>query len=181
MIEDAERQLVARGSGKWSQTGVPHKGWVCNGIDDLGAPDATCEMCEVQPIRYVHYMAHLDYPDELAVGCVCAGHMEQDYAAARDRERVLRNAARRRLNWLSRKRKVSRNGNPYLDTDGFNIVVFPKGQSWSARIVEKATDETHFARRQYETEDKAKLGAFDAMNFLKQCAAQNDSAPGHGE
>jgi len=171
MIEDAERQLIARGSGKWSRPGVPQRGWVCNGIDDLGAPDAACEMCEVQSIRYVHYMAHPDYPDELAAGCVCAGHMEQDYSAARDRERVLRNASGRSRNWLSRKWKVSRNGNPYLDTDGFNIAVFPKGRTWSARIVEKASEKTYFARRQYESEDKAKLAAFDAMIFLKQRAA----------
>lgn len=97
--------------------------------------------------------------------------MEQDYAAARNRERVLKNASRRRRNWLSRKWKVSRNGNPYLDTDGFNIAVFPKGRVWSTRIVEKATEKTYFARRQYETEDKAKLAAFDAMVFLRQRVA----------
>jgi hypothetical protein len=40
--------------GKWSQAGVPHRGWSCVGVEDLGAPEATCEMCETQKIRYVH-------------------------------------------------------------------------------------------------------------------------------
>ena len=43
-------------SGKWSQIGVPHRGWTCVSVDDLGAPDAVCEMCETQAIRYVHHM-----------------------------------------------------------------------------------------------------------------------------
>lgn len=49
--------------GKWSMPGVPHKGWTCIDIEDLGAPDAVCEMCERQDIRYVHAMEHPDYPE----------------------------------------------------------------------------------------------------------------------
>lgn len=69
-------------TGKWIEPGVPHKGWQCTGIEDLGEPAATCEMCEVMPIRYVHTMAHDDYPGELGCGCICAGHMEEDPVGA---------------------------------------------------------------------------------------------------
>src|SRR5690348_11791115 len=62
----------------------------------------TCEMCQHQIIRYVHHMRHSEYPVELSCGCYCAGRMEMDYAAARKRERALRNAGRRRANWLRR-------------------------------------------------------------------------------
>jgi len=31
-------------------------------------------------------MTHPDWPDVMHVGCVCAGHMQEDYAAARKRE-----------------------------------------------------------------------------------------------
>lgn len=89
--------------GKWVQPGVPHKGWTCVDLDDLGVPDAVCEMCETQEIRYVHYMQHRDYPAVLGVGCVCAEYMEQDYEAPRQRERNLVNAARRRERWLKRR------------------------------------------------------------------------------
>ena len=46
---------TTRGTGKWSQAGVPHKGWIWVDIEDLGEPSATCEMCETQEIRYVQY------------------------------------------------------------------------------------------------------------------------------
>ena len=77
-----------RGSGKWGRPGVPQKGWTCVGIEDLEEPSAVCEMCETQEIRYVHYMEHSHYPDQLGVGCVCAGHMEEDYEGARRRDRT---------------------------------------------------------------------------------------------
>lgn len=97
-----------RGTGKWAMPGVPHRGWVCESVEDLEEPDATCEMCEVMRIRYVHHMSHPDYPVELTVGCVCAGHMEEDSAAPVERERVLRNTATRRARWLSLRWRRSR-------------------------------------------------------------------------
>ena len=69
-------------AGKWSTPGVPHKGWSCEGVEDLGAPDAVCEMCETQDIRYVQTMFHPDYEGPLDVGCVCAERMENDYIGA---------------------------------------------------------------------------------------------------
>lgn len=168
MNENTEERLIARGSGKWSQPGVPHQGWSCTGIDDLGAPDAVCDMCETQSIRYVHYMEHPDYPDELGVGCVCAGHMERDYEAARHRERRIKNAAHRRRNWLHRKWKTSAKGNSYLNTDGYNIVLYRQGHQWSGTITDRATGEKVNARRRYKTLDQAKLAAFDGMIFFKQ-------------
>ena len=70
-------------SGKWGQLEVPHTGWTCVSVDDLGAPDAVCEMCETQEIRYVHHMEHPDYRESLGVGCICAETMEDDYEAPR--------------------------------------------------------------------------------------------------
>lgn len=57
---DQHRRLMGR--GKWSQRDVPHKGWTCVRVDDLGEPSVTCEMCEFQAIRYVHHMSHPEYP-----------------------------------------------------------------------------------------------------------------------
>ena len=62
--------------GKWSLLSVPHSGWQLGGFEGLGDFVGTCEMCETQSIRYVHYMGHPNYPDVLGVGSVCAGHME---------------------------------------------------------------------------------------------------------
>ena len=73
-------------TGKWTQPGVPHKGWVCVDIEDLGSPDHICEMCEIQDVRYVHVMEHANYAETLRVGCICAGHMEENLVGARLRE-----------------------------------------------------------------------------------------------
>lgn len=163
-----EEKDIARGSGKWSQEGVPHRGWTCTGIEDLGSPDVICEMCESQTIRYVHYMKHPNYDEELGVGCICAGNMEQDYEAATNRERSLKNVAQRRRNWLNRSWKISSKGNPYLNTDGFNIVLYKQSGKWHGVITNRMTDEKLKSRRSYATLEKAKLAVFDAMIFLKQ-------------
>ena len=153
---------------KWSRPGVPHRGWTCVDVDDLGEPSAICEMCEQQEIRYVHHMQHPGYAGELEVGCVCAGRMEEDYERPRKRERNLRNAAQRRRRWLSRKWKTSGRGNAYINTDGLNITIFQNDDgSWGGRIMDRATDQVITARRRYASEDKAKLAAFDVMIFLK--------------
>lgn len=116
--------------GKWSKQGVPKKGWICIGLEDLGEPATECEMCENQEIRYVHQMQHPNYPDILDCGCVCAGKLEENYAAASKRESDSKNLAQRRARWLTRKWKVSTNGNDYLKTDGFHIVVFSNPGGW---------------------------------------------------
>ena len=96
--------------GKWSQPGVPHRGWHCVDVEDFGEPSQLCQMCEGVDIRYVHRMQHPDYPDVLAVGCVCAEHMEEDYAGPRRREEHLRSAARRRASWARRGWNLSAKG-----------------------------------------------------------------------
>ena len=111
-------------TGKWTQVGVPHKGWFNVGIEDVGQAHETCEMCEAVEIRFVHLMRHPDYPDDLRVGCICAEHMETDRQAARSRERWKRNEAQRRANWLKRTWRVSQRGNEYLNA--FNVTVFQR-------------------------------------------------------
>ena len=159
---------MVRNHGKWSDPGIPHKGWVCVDVEDLGKVDAVCEMFETQDIRYVHHMQHQNFPGTLGVGCICAEHMEGDSVGPRKRENALKNAARRKGNWLKRKWQTSEKGNPYINTDGLNIAIFrkPNGR-WGGRIEDKLTGNYVFSHREYETKDKAKLAAFDAMIFLK--------------
>jgi hypothetical protein len=155
-------------AGKWSQAGVPHKGWTCIGVEDLGAPDQTCEMCETQDIRYVHTMHHPDYFVDLEVGCVCAEKMEDDYVGPRLREKALRSSAGRKKRWLTRAWRISERGNSFINTDGFNITIFAHpDRSWGGRIEERETGRSVASRRKYHSEDAAKLVAFDGMIFLK--------------
>lgn len=156
-------------TGKWSQTGVPHRGWCCIDIDDVGDDFHICQMCEVQPVRYVHTMEHPDYPDTLDVGCVCAGNMEQDYHAARTREARFKQTKKRRQRWLEQHWRTSASGNDYINTkDGFNVVIFrSRGVFWSGRIVHRPSGERMFARHRYRTAEQAKLAAFDGMLEMK--------------
>jgi hypothetical protein len=109
----------------WDRPGVPHKGWPCLDVEDHEEPCFTCEMCGYPAVRFVHVMEHPEYPDEVSVGCVCAGHMEDDQAAARERERVARNAAARRGRLPDRYRRAfDRWSNPWLWR------VSEKGNSW---------------------------------------------------
>jgi hypothetical protein len=137
MPELTEEQLVTHRRGKWSAPGVPHKGWHCVDIEDLGEPQATCEMCESQVIRYVHHMEHAAFEGVLAVGCVCAGHMEGDVSAARGREASMRSRASKRTRWLRRKWRTSAKGNPTIKADGYRVTVYARGLGFAATIAEQ--------------------------------------------
>lgn len=94
------QQLKENSPNLWKQEDVPHAGWRCAGVEDLGAPVGICQMCGYQIIRYAHRMEHPQYHG-LSVGCVCAGKMEGDITAARRRETEFksRHARRRRTSW----------------------------------------------------------------------------------
>ncbi len=157
MVENINR-------GKWSQPGVPHTGWTCVDIEDLLKPDATCEMCESAEIRFVHYMRHPSYQDELKVGAICAGHMEGNVAAAKEREQHLKSIAGRRSHWLTRKWRESAKGNAVLNTDGHVVTIFPsKWGGFSYSVKPEFSTKPVFSRRRYPTPDRAKLAAFDEL------------------
>ena len=153
--------------GKWSVAGVPHKGWKCVDLEDQGKATAICEMCEAQSIRYVHVMEHPEYKDVLRVGCICAGHMEQDPAAARAREARATSEAARRVRWLSRSWRVSAKGNRYVTARGYRTTVYPARGGWKFTVA--AVEETNVVRshRSFATSDEAKLAAFDQILRLQ--------------
>ena len=159
-------------SGRWGQPGVPHKGWQCvdcyDSCVDGEELHMTCEMCETQAIRYVHAMRHKDYPDDLECGCICAEHMEADYEAPRERERVLRNTAQRRLKWFSRNWQVSWKGNSFLNAHGLNIVVFKKPDGdYGGRVKNRTSGKTVFVRRRCRTKNAAKLATFEIVEKMR--------------
>lgn len=166
MPENREEQLVTSRRGKWSQPGVPHRGWTCVDIEDLGAPNIICEMCESQEIRYVHHMSHGEYPEQLQVGCVCAGHMEENLAAAKGRETSMKSRAEKRKRWVSRTWKRSARGNHWLEADGYRVTVYWKGTRWAATITEVGGNYERHSKCFYATEQEAMLAAFDVISKL---------------
>src|SRR5690349_17042958 len=120
-------------------------------------------MCESTTIRYVHYMHHDDYPEVLATGCICAGHMEGDVAAARSRETSMQSRASKRKRWLSRKWRTSARGNPWIRSDGYRVVVYRKAGGWGATVTSELNDTTIHSRRFYANMPEVQLAAFDVI------------------
>lgn len=150
--------------GKWSVAGVPHKGWSCVEMDDLGSPTCTCEMCEIATVRYVHVMRHPEYPLELRCGCVCAGRMEEDKKGAKEREGRMRNRENRRASWPDRKAwSISGKGNHSISIAGYDTTVFKKGGGWRVVINIHSSASKKFLLRTYPTIRDAKLAAFDEI------------------
>ncbi len=164
-----EETMRAGGRGKWSDPGVPHKGWTCVDIVDLGAPIETCEMCETMQIRYVHYMRHPEYPTDLGCGCICAGHMEEDYVAAREREHRVRLAGDKRDRWTRSPRWwLSQAGNPCCDREQYLVVVFAKTGGWGFQVINRLKDIKTTARKLYPTVVAAKRASFDAILWCSE-------------
>ena len=107
----------------WKRSDVPHEGWTCEAIYDLGEPVGICRMCGHQIIRYVHVMRHPAYPRAIGAGCVCAGRMEGDAERARQRENAFKNRQSRLETFLRTPLKRSRNGNEYIKYKGEIITI----------------------------------------------------------
>jgi len=152
-------------TGKWLDPNIPKAGWACINIDDLGYPAATCEMCEVQVIRYVHAMIHDAYPHQLECGCICAGYMEEDTQRARTRETTFKNYLARRQKWLTRPWHTQSWRNlEYLNANHCHVSVWPDQRGGYAALVEhRPTGQKRYSKRFYPTSDAAKLAAFDVF------------------
>lgn len=163
------QELKANSPNLWKREDVPHSGWSCVGVEDLGEPAGICEMCGYQIIRYVHQMEHPNYRN-LAVGCVCAGRMEGDVAQAKRREAEFKNKQTRRVNFFKRTWKQSRKGNEYLKIDGHVVVLYhymPDSADMKGRDVWKYSIDNTFCQAAYTTRERALAGAFDALEELK--------------
>lgn len=155
--------------GKWSVAGIPHKGWHCIDIEDLEDGREICEMCESQEIRFVHYMAHPNYPVQLACGCDCAGHMEGNLAKAEERDRKMRSSASRRRNFPKLKSwKLSHKGNWTIKKSGNRVTIFGTNGRYKFVINHFALPDGKFSRTEYDSINKAKLAAFDALIWLEE-------------
>lgn len=160
--------------GKWSQPGVPHKGWYCVEMRDLHEEEAEyqiCEMCEKQTIRYVHVMEHPSYPNQLECGCDCAGYMEGNLKRAESRDRELKNRATRRGKFPNLKGwKTSQRGNAYISKDGLHAVVTKNRNGYGVGVKHVGELEHTFGRKRFSTEREARLAAFDAMEWKSKKA-----------
>lgn len=82
---------------------APLENWRCVEVIDEETADFICELCDCQKVRFIHVMEHSDYPDYIQVGCICAGIMEGNLMAAKERDDAARRKSQRRSNFRKKK------------------------------------------------------------------------------
>lgn len=155
----------------WKQKGIPHKGWTLedvidireNGQDEWETDYETCMMCGKEKIRFVHILSHPEVDNEFRVGCQCAQRMTDDYVNPEQRERKLRNRANRRINWTKKEWKVSKNGNLFLNVNEHHLLIYQDKRTKKYKVKVGET----FGKKLFESLAKAKIAAFNGMEFLK--------------
>lgn len=115
--DNMDKKYLAKCLRRLKEWGAPLHGWHCADVvdvreDDPEAPLSECELCGCGNVRYEHIMEHEEYFEHVTVGCICAGIMEGDIFKAKERERLMRNRARRRRNFV-RKAWKKTNGNTH--------------------------------------------------------------------
>jgi hypothetical protein len=121
----------------------------------------------------VHSMQHPAYGAQLECGCVCAGNMEKDEEGARAREERMKSLTTRRRNWPRKPWRTSENGNLFLNTRGFNIVVFGSRKGWGIKIEQRYGARCQFGRKRYAMRSDAQRASFDALIWAEQTWAGN--------
>lgn len=154
-------------AGRWDKNGLPHKGWSCVGMEDLGSPDGVCDMCGKEEIRYVHFMEHPDVDGTVSTGCICAEKLEDEYgherSRARRREARLKSAAGRRSRWPDLQGwRRSQKGNVHIRKGGRHVVIFASGSRFKF-LIEGTKGSRYFSPRSYGDVEEAKLSAFDEL------------------
>jgi hypothetical protein len=86
----------------------------------------------------------------------------------RDAKQRTEEEARLRTYWPQRTWRKSREGNWYLNSDGYNLVVSGKTGGWTVFIQNRETEQTQPGRKIYPTLEAAKLAAFDALIWAQR-------------
>lgn len=109
-----DSQYIKRCHKRLKEWDAPMKDWFCIEVLDMESDNHQCELCSCKKVRFIHVMAHDDFYIPIHVGCICAGIMEDDILAAKDRDRKMKNRATRRRNFPYRKWKPSKMGGFHL-------------------------------------------------------------------
>lgn len=139
----------------WSEPGMPHKGWVLEGVDDLEDLIGACEWCGTS-LRYAHHLSHPDGYRSVA-GCSCAEKLTEDYTNPRRIEKALK----RRNKWLisPRWKYFVWRWNSGIDAYRGDDEIAIKKENNKYRIWIRA----RMGLKLYNSVDDAKKAAFDAL------------------
>lgn len=150
---------------------APVAGWICIDMYDVvedGGDDTAlsiCELCDCSTVRYVHVMHHDEYFEDVKVGCICAGIMEGDILAAKERDREMKNRAKRKRNYLKREWQREGNGIYVLRYKNECLTIMP--DQWGIAdfgVVRKGRGVWHHKGKRIESFLAAVHAAFDLVD-----------------
>lgn len=160
---------------KLKEWGTPLSDWYCDHIYDVADEDAdadnielfTCELCNCPQVRFVHVMRHEKYFEAIEVGCICAGIMEGDILAAKERERLMKNRAKRKRNFPNRHWKRNWHGNLYLTYQDTTVFINRRENNRYSVYVNGKTAYT-YKGRPLDNFDAAAYAAFDLVDPVSE-------------
>ena len=141
--QEISKRYIARCQRRLKAWGAPLEGWRCMDVYDCmdnGQSGSLfmCELCGCPSVRFVHVMRNELYFEDVMVGCVCAGIMEGDIPAARERERLMRNRAERKRNFIKHPWQSSRPGAYARRYRSQDMLILGRGDSFTVRVGEKS-------------------------------------------
>lgn len=87
----------------------------------------------------------------------------------------MKSRSAKKARWLKRKWKQSKNGNDFLNVDGFHVVVYRMNKSWGGTVTSKRNPENQIkSRKTYNTIEEVKLASFDLITRLLLEEKTND-------
>lgn len=122
---------------------APLGNWRCVEMIDGEAAEFECELCGYPAVRFIHVMEHDEYFEKVSVGCICAGIMEGDIMAARERDRKMKNRARRKQNFPNRKWKMARSGAHYVKYHDKHVFINRDGSGYNCCCNGRRTGKYH--------------------------------------
>lgn len=162
-MKDSFDKYLAKCTKRLKEWGAPLTDWTCVSLYDAAKDEdmvsyEVCELCGCQQVRFVHVMSHPDFYETISVGCVCAGIMEGDLCAAKDRERNLKNRLNRRKSYMKKQWKEVRPGQYYLLYKGNKLIIYQQYGRFKVQGAEQFVTSYHTGFHD------AKLTAFDLVD-----------------
>ena len=171
-----EERSIASGKGIWGEPGFPRRGWSCIAVVDLVKDGIKCEACRSTIIRFAHVLSHPDVDDRLKVGCICAGYLIGDMGMARAGDERARALAGKRARWATRRWRMSRSGNWWIEHEGAVITVFKHEDRFCASVRGGTVAEARVLGTDHASIEAAKLAAFDAWVAGRELVSQDSAA-----
>lgn len=171
MVEELNGEItekyIRRCHKRLRELNAPLEKWKCLDVVDGETDDFVCELCDCRKVRYIHVMVHPEYDGEIQVGCICAGIMEGDLIAAKERDNAARRKSQRRANFC-KKKWTEKSENEWSVRYKQHYVVI-KRDAFRSRDFYKISIDTEqyqwWDNRRIETLEDAKLCVFELIDW----------------